>query len=210
VAINALAAVTDVNIVSSPSLMVLDNREATLNVGDQVPVATRSAVSTDDANAPIVNNIEQRDTGVILNIKPRVSSSGRVILEIRQEVSDAISTDTSDISSPTIQQRIVSTTVAVDEGQSVVLGGLIREVQTRGQTKIPLLGDIPILGAAFRSTTDVDRRTELLIVIRPRVIRRSSDAANITAEYRAKLSRPNALLSGRPSTPQHTLRRIFY
>ncbi|MEL6622827.1 MAG: type II secretion system secretin GspD, partial [Pseudomonadota bacterium] len=174
VALNALASITDVNIVSSPSLMVLDNREAQLNVGDEVPVVTRSSVSTDDPDAPIVNSVEQRDTGVILKIKPRVSATGRVILDIRQEVSDVVATETSGIDSPTIRERIVETTVAVDEGQSIVLGGLIRETRSVTRDKVPFLGDIPLLGVAFRSTSDQDRRTELLIVIRPRVIRNSS------------------------------------
>lgn len=210
VALNALATLTDVNIVSSPSLMVLDNREAQLNVGDEVPIATRTSVSTDDPDAPIVSEIEQRDTGVILNIKPRVSATGRVILNIRQEVSNVIATDTSGIESPTIQERIVETTVAVDEGQSVVLGGLIRETRSVTRDKVPFLGDIPLLGVAFRSTSDQDRRTELLIVIRPRVIRNSSEAAEVAREYRDALSRPGSLINKKPQTPGHQFRRIFY
>lgn len=210
IALNALNEVTDVNIVSSPSLMVLDNREATLNVGDQVPIATQSSVGNDDAAARVVNEIEQRDTGVLLQIKPRVSTDGRVILEIRQEVSDAVATTTSGIESPTIQQRIVTTTVAVDEGQSVVLGGLIREVRTETRTKIPFLGDLPVVGAAFRNTSDDDRRTELLIIIRPRVIRRSSDATALAEEYRERLSGPGALVGARPRTQENLFRRVFY
>ncbi|MEM8622208.1 MAG: type II secretion system secretin GspD [Pseudomonadota bacterium] len=210
IALNALATLTDVNIVSSPSLMVLDNREAQLNVGDEVPIATRTSVSTDDPDAPIVSEIEQRDTGVILNIKPRVSATGRVILNIRQEVSNVIATDTSGIESPTIQERIVETTVAVDEGQSVVLGGLIRETRSVTRDKVPFLGDIPLLGVAFRSTSDQDRRTELLIVIRPRVIRNSSEAAEVAREYRDALSRPGSLINKKPQTPGHQFRRIFY
>ncbi len=210
VALNALSEVTDVNILSAPSLLVLDNREAELNVGAQVPIAVSSAVSVSDPDAPIVNEIEQKDTGVILNVRPRVSGTGRVILEVRQEVSDVVETDTSGIDSPTIQQRIVSTTVAVDDGQSLVIGGLIREFQTRTQQKVPLLGDVPVLGAAFRNTSDNDARTELLVIITPRVVRDVREARRVTEEYRRKLTRPSELLGEAPSDPRHQLRRMFY
>ncbi|MEM9762325.1 MAG: type II secretion system secretin GspD [Pseudomonadota bacterium] len=210
VAINALAEVTDVSILSSPSLMVLDNREATLNVGDQVPIAVSSAVDISDPDAPIVNEIDYRDTGVILTVKPRVSSVGRVILDISQEVSDVVATSTSGIDSPTIQQRIVSTSVAVDSGQSLVIGGLIREQRERSQSRIPLLGDVPILGAAFRSTDDEDARTELLVIITPRVVRDPAEARRVTDEYRRALSRPDQLRGAPPSDPGHRLRRILF
>lgn len=210
IALNALSAITEVSILSSPSLMVMDNREATLNVGEQVPVATSSAVGVSDPDAPIVNTIEQRDTGVILNIRPRVSASGRVILDVRQEVSDVVATQSSGIDSPTIQQRVVSTTVAVDDGQSLVIGGLIRERQSRQQDKIPFLGDIPVLGALFRDTSDSDSRTELLIIITPRVVRNTLEAREITEEYRRALSGPSELVGAKPTTLDHQLKRIFY
>lgn len=210
IALNALAEITDVNVLSSPSLMVLDNREAELNVGDEVPVAVSSAVDVTDPNAPIVNEIQQRDTGVILNIKPRVASSGRVILEIRQEVSDVVTTTTSGIDSPTIRQRIVTTTVAVDDSQSLVIGGLIRESRTRVQQKVPLLGDIPVLGAAFRNTSDEDMRTELLVIITPRVVRNAVEAKEVTDEYREELTGPDELLGRPPSGPEHQLKRMFF
>jgi len=210
VAINALESVTDVNIVSSPTLLVLDNREAVLNVGDQVPIVTQQSVSVTDPNAPIVNSVEQRDTGVILTIRPRVSSSGRVVLEIEQEVSDVVQTKTSGIDSPTIQQRVVSTAVAVDNGQSVFLGGLIRETRIRSRNQVPFLGDIPILGALFRDVSDSDIRTELVIVITPRVITNQSEAHQITEEYRGKMSRPSELLNNERPTPKHRFRTIFF
>jgi len=210
IAISALESATDINIVSSPTLLVLDNREAVLNVGDQVPVVTQQAVSVTDPNAPIVNSVEQRDTGVILTIRPRVSSGGRVILEIQQEVSDVVETTTSGIDSPTIQQRLVSTTVAVDNAQSIVLGGLIRETRVRRRNKVPILGDIPVLGALFRDVSDKDGRTELLVIITPRVISNTTEARRITDDYRSQLSRPSHLLNqGQPET-KHRFRTIFY
>ncbi len=207
-AINALDSVTDVNIVSTPSVLVLDNREALLSVGDKVPIATQSVVSTSDPDAPIVNSITQEDTGVILKVRPRVSSSGRVILEIDQEVSDVISTVTSGIDSPTIQQRIITTTVAVDDGQSVALGGLIRDRRERSRTKVPLLGDIPVAGTLFRSTSNKDDRTELLVIITPRLIHDASQARRVTDEFRRRLSGPSRLIQAGQRTTPRTLQYI--
>ena len=185
--LNAVASVTDVKVLSSPTLMVLDNRTATLQVGDQVPIVTQTAVSTNDPNAPIVNSVELRDTGVILKVTPRVNEGGRVMLDIEQEVSDVIETKTSGIDSPTIQQRKIKTSVAVDNGSSVALGGLIRDRVTEGATKIPLLGDIPGLGELFRSTTKKNERTELVVLITPRVVGGMEDATRVTNELRDKM-----------------------
>lgn len=186
-ALNAVASVTDVKVLSSPTLMVLDNRTAMLKVGDQVPIVTQTAVSTIDTNAPIVNSVEMRDTGVILNVTPRVNDGGRVTLDIDQEVSDVVQTQTSGIDSPTIQQRRIKTTVAVDNGSTIALGGLIRDKVTDGKTKIPLLGDIPGIGELFRSTTKRNDRTELVVLITPRVISNADDAAAITRDLREKM-----------------------
>ncbi len=210
VALNALSSVTDVNIVSSPSLLVLDNRQATLNVGDQVPVATQSSVTVNDPDAPIVNSITQLNTGVILNIRPRVSSSGRIILDIQQEVSDAVATTSSGIDSPTVQQRIITTSVAVDDGQSIVLGGLIRSRESETRNSVPLLGDIPLVGSLFRSKVDDVERTELLIFITPRVIRDPLAARQITDEYRSRLSKSIGVATLPDRSFSHQLKRILY
>jgi len=193
-ALSAVASVTDVKVLSSPTLMVLDNRTARLQVGDQVPVVTQTAVSTVDPAAPIVNQVELRDTGVILNVTPRVNEGGRVMLDIEQEVSDVIETKTSGIDSPTIQQRKIKTSVAVDNGATIALGGLIRDRVTEGATKIPLLGDIPGLGELFRSTTKKNERTELVVLITPRVVGGADDAAKVTAELRAKMAGVSAAI----------------
>ncbi|MCH8990454.1 MAG: type II and III secretion system protein, partial [Acidobacteria bacterium] len=105
----------------------VDNQTARLQVGDQVPIATQSAVSVADPNSPIVNQIQFLDTGVILSVTPRVNAGGMVIMEIEQQVSDVVATTTSGIDSPTIRQRQISSTVAVQSGQTIALGGLIRE-----------------------------------------------------------------------------------
>jgi general secretion pathway protein D len=167
--------------------MVLDNQTARLQVGDQVPIATQSAVSVIDPEAPVVNSIEQRDTGVILSVTPRVNASGLVIMEIEQESSDVVPTTSSQIDSPTIRQRRVASTVAVQSGQTVVLGGLIQDGLDEGSTGIPVLHDLPIIGPLFGVTNNTARRTELLVVITPRVIRSPDQARAVTEELRLRL-----------------------
>lgn len=187
VVVNALTEVTDVNIVSSPQLMVLDNQTAELQVGDQVPVATQSAVSVINPQAPIVNSIEFRDTGVLLRVTPRVNNSGLVVLEIEQEVSSVVATTTSGIDSPTIQKRKIASTVAIQSGDSVTLGGLIRDERQKGSSGIPLLSDIPLIGSLFGAKTDEQERTELLVLITPRVVRNRHEAREVTRELRDRM-----------------------
>ena len=185
--LNALAKVTDVTVLSAPKLMVLNNHTATIEVGDQVPISTGSAVSTISSGAPIVNAIEYRDTGIILKVTPRVNSGGLVLLDIAQEVSDVLGTTSSSISSPTIEQRKISTSVAVQDGETVALGGLIKNQVTKGRSTIPLLGRIPILGHAFGDTTGALVRTELVVLLTPRVVRTPVDARAVTEELREKI-----------------------
>ena len=185
VVLNALTEVTDVKVVSSPQLMVLDNQSASLQVGDEVPIITQS--QTSEETTTVVNSVQYRDTGVLLEITPRVNANGLVILEIIQEVSDAVATDTSDIDSPTITQRRIESTVAVQSGQTVALAGLIRDNRTDGVTGIPILSDIPILGNLFKTTSvDLDR-TELLVLITPTVIGGADDARAMTEALRARM-----------------------
>jgi general secretion pathway protein D len=185
--LNALNEVTDINVVSAPKLMVLNNQTAVLQVGDEVPVVTASAVSTQTPDAPIVNSVEYRETGVILKVTPRVNGSGSVLLDISQEVSDVAETGTSTINSPTIQQRKIATTVVAQDGQTIALGGLIRDVKTRGKDGVPLLSQIPVVGALFGNHTNSVRRTELLVLLTLRVVRSPVDAEAITAELQAKI-----------------------
>jgi len=187
VAIDALSSLTDVNFLSSPSIMVLDNATATLQVGDQVPIATQSAVGVIDAGAPIVNSVSFRDTGVILTITPRVNDNGLVLLEIEQEVSDVVPTVTSGIDSPTIQQRRVQTTVAVQDGSSLALGGLIEDSVSTTKIGVPIISRVPVIGELFKSQSDITDRTELLIIITPRVIRNTQEAQDVTNELRQRL-----------------------
>ncbi len=187
VALNALKEITDVNVLSAPSIVVLDNQTGKLEVGDQVPVTTRSSVSSTDSEAPPVNEVDQRDTGVILTVTPRVNAGGLVILEVVQEVSDAVETTTSNIDSPTIQQRKLESTIAIQSGATVALGGLVRDRISETTSGIPLLMDIPLLGNLFKTRSNEKDRVELLVLLRPRVIRNSEDARALTEELRSRL-----------------------
>lgn len=187
VALNALNEITDVTIVSSPQLMVLDNQSARLQVGDQVPVPIQQSVSTIDPAAPIVNSIQFQDTGVILEVTPHVNASGLVVIDVRQEVSNVVATTSSGIDAPTIQQRQISSTVAVQTGETIALGGLIRDSSTTGQVGVPLLMHIPLLGNLFKTTTLTNERTELLVLLTPRVVRDRDEARSVTQELRRRL-----------------------
>lgn len=188
VVLNALSAITDVNVISSPTLMVVDNKKATLQVGNEVPVVTQSAVGVQVVGAPIVNSITYRNTGIVLNITPRIGDRGRILLEVEQEASDVVATESSKIDSPTIQQRRIKTTVAVNDGEAILLGGLIQDRAENARNQVPLAGDIPVLGTLFKSKTDTIRRTELLVAITPRIVRDSTQLKGITEEFRAKIN----------------------
>lgn len=210
VALNALSAVTDVNVISTPTLMVLDNKTAVLQVGDQVPIATQSARSVTDPDAPIVNSVSFRDTGVILSVTPRVSDSGRVVLDIEQEVSDVVETTSSGIDSPTIQQRKIKTTVAVNDSEALALGGLIQESKNLSKNQVPVAGDIPILGNLFKEKDDKIRRTELIIIIRPHVVRDINEARWVTEEFRKQLNvNPGTRLRKRPGLRENADRILL-
>ena len=208
IALNALSSITDVEIVSSPSILVLDNQPARLQIGDQVPVATQQVVDATTPNAPVINTISFRDTGIILNVRPRVSEAGTVLLEIDQEVSSVSSTTTSGIDSPTISQRRIETTVSITDGMTIALGGLIQESGNRSNAQVPMVGDVPMLGALFRNRSDRVVRTELLILITPRVIRNGEEARGITQELRTRFGDVNSLVIQGVVTPSNGHRII--
>jgi general secretion pathway protein D len=166
-------------------LLTLNNRPAILQVGDQVPIIVQSATGIIDAENPtIVNSVQFRDTGIVLRATPRIGRSGMVFVDIQQEVSDAIRTTTSGIDSPTIQQRRLSTTVAVHDGESIALGGLIKRNHDYSDTGIPYLKDVPIFGKLFGATSIVGDKTELLVFLRPRIIRDPAAAREMTERLR--------------------------
>ena len=187
-ALNALESESEVNVLSAPALMVLDNQTARINVGDEIPVPSRQSTSNITPGAPTVNEIRFRNTGITLEVTPRVNNSGLVTMEIRQEVSNAIRTTSSTINAPTIQKRQIKSTVAINSGQTIVLGGLIQNSESENASGVPILQQIPALGKLFGNTSAKNRRTELVVLLTPRVVRNQDDAQKITDEFRKKLS----------------------
>ena len=190
VVINALHNLTDVKILSNPSLVVVDNGEATLEVGDQVPITTGSATVL-SANNAVVNTVDYKNTGIILHVQPRVNSNGSVLLNIDQEVSAVQPASGGGPSSqnltPTISERKVNSQISVVSGQTVLLAGLIQDQQEKTRGGIPLLNQLPYVGAAFGTTGTSQMRTELIIFIQPQIIRNGVDAAMVAEELRSKM-----------------------
>jgi general secretion pathway protein D len=187
VLVSALNNITNVNVVSSPQVFVLDNQTASIQVGDEVPTVTQQQQSTLTTNPAVVNSVQYINTGVILDVTPRVNPGGLVSLDIVQEVSDPVQTTTSNLDTPTIQQRRIESSVAVQNGETVALGGLIRDSRTNGTSGIPFLSRIPVIGALFGAKTDNADRTELLVLITPRVVPNQEQAQRVTDELRQRL-----------------------
>ena len=185
--LNALEQRTTLKVVSAPKLVVLNNQTAALQVGDQVPIQTQSSQSTVTGSAPVINSIEYRDTGVIFKVTPRVNAGGLVLLDIAQEVSDVSNRTISGISSPIISTRRIATTIAVQDGQVVTLGGLFRDSDTWQRNGLPLLSRIPVVGGLFGNHDKTKARTELLVLIKPHVLRSADDAREVTEDLRAKI-----------------------
>ena len=189
VALRALQDVTEVNVLSSPNLMVLDNYSARIQIGDQVPILTQQSQAVTGSDAPIVSTVEYRDTGTILNLRPRVNASGLVQIELQQEVSTVALTTTSSIDSPTINQRSVQLTIAVHDNESIVLGGLVEQQQTRSRSGLPWLAQLPLIGFLFGTQNDTDSRRELLVILTPTVARDQQQANDITDNLQKRMMR---------------------
>jgi general secretion pathway protein D len=187
IVITALSALTDVKVISSPQVVVQDNRTALLKVGDQVPVTVQQAVSIEDPDAPLVNSIQYVDTGVILRVTPRINSGGLVTCDVEQEVSSVSSDSLTGVLTPTISIRKIRSTVSVQSGQTVALGGLISESRNDNSTGLPGLSRAPVIGGLFGTKDQGLTRTELIVFITPRVIGSAEDARDVTKELRSRL-----------------------
>jgi general secretion pathway protein D len=183
--LQALHTVTSVKVLSNPSLVVVNNQVATLQVGDSVPVSTGSATVL-TTNNTVVNTIDYRNTGVILRVAPRISVNGNVNLDIEQEISSVTPTTATSLT-PTVSERKVKSSISVATGQTVLLAGLISDQQNATRSGIPLLDQIPGIGDAFGNQDKSGTRTELIIFIRPQIIRDSADAHYVAEEIRSKL-----------------------
>ncbi len=188
VIINALATKNLVNILSTPRLMVLDNEEAVIQVGTDVPVVTGQVTTAEAAGATtgVVQTIQYRSTGIILRVKPTINTKGLLTLNITQEVSE-MGSNPPGVSSPTILVRKINTNVVALSGQSIVLGGLISETQSTSESKVPFIGDIPVLGELFKSKSKEKRKTELIIILTPRIVSSLEEASKITEDLKKEL-----------------------
>jgi len=184
--LSALAADNLVNVLSSPSVMVMDNQTAKMQVGKQVPVLTTQQQST-TTTSNVVNQISYKDTGVILTVKPRVTPGGMVQMEIEQEVTAVADATSTGVNSPTFLTRKITSNVAVRSNQAVVLGGLISDERSNSKSGVPGGYDVPILGFLLGQTSRKADRTELVVVITPKVIASDQDALNVTQDFRKKV-----------------------
>ncbi|MCF6252751.1 MAG: type II secretion system secretin GspD [Methylococcaceae bacterium] len=185
--LEAEASKSNVNVISSPSLMVLNNQEASIQVGTEVSLKTSESTNTSGGtNNVVTNTIQQRKTGVTLTIKPRVNASGLVIMDIEQKIEDFAKGSTN--GNPNILSREIKSSVAVNSGETIVLGGLISENNGRTKDGIPFLYELPLIGALFGNTDNSKRRTELVVLITPRVVKSKQDARLVTNEFKRMLS----------------------
>jgi general secretion pathway protein D len=166
--------------------MVLDNEKAEIKVGDRISVQTQTQSGT--TTTGVINSFQYLETGILLAVTPRINSGGLVTLEVNQEVSEANkSTITANNPNPDVQTRNAKTSVVVASGESIVLGGLIRETKSYDSTGIPLLSKIPLIGAAFGTQTFNRRRTELVLVITPKIVNGPAQAREVTQELRERM-----------------------
>lgn len=197
----------NVNIISSPSLMVLNNQEAKINVGDQVPIQTGTLGSvvgsggTTGATTAIQSSIQYKDTGVTLEVTPRVNANGMVIMEIKQTVSSAVKTETGVNTSPTIQKKEIESSVAVQDSETIVLGGLIDNNNSNAIGGIPWLNELPWIGPLFGNTDRENIKNELVVLITPRVVKSKQDSRLISDEFKRKLTGIYEYKAAAPGSP---------
>jgi general secretion pathway protein D len=178
--INAFYENRRANIRSRPRIMVKSGGEASIDVGNEIPIITSQAQSVADGDAPLINNISYRKTGVILDIKPTVHASGFVDIEISQELSEAA--ESSDAENPTILNRSLKTTVTLRDGGSVLIGGLISSTTSENERGVPILGKLPLIGKLFRTDGNTQIRTELMVMIIPYILTSPDEAESLTDE----------------------------
>lgn len=187
--LNAMATNSKLNIISSPHVMVSDNQVAKIQVGDRVPTVSQTqSLATTATTTGVISSVQYIDTGVMLAVKPHINAGGQVTMEVSQEVSNASKTTTSGIDSPTISKRTAQSTVTIQSGETMVLGGLIKEEKNNGSEGVPLLSEIPVLGGLFGTQSKKNNRTELVILITPRVANNSQQSREITDEIRRRIS----------------------
>jgi len=207
VIIDALSQLTQTNVISTPRLLVIDNQTARLQVGAVVPIVTSTAVSTVTSTPLTVNSVQYRDTGVVIEITPHVNASGFVTIDTTLSVSDVAATTSSTINSPTFNERRIRTSAGVQSGSTILLGGLISEDSNHGNSGLPVLSDLPVVGGLFGTRNFASDRTELIVLLTPHVVRNQAEATDLTNTIRRKfqavlqLEQPGVM--PRPRQPQY-------
>ncbi|MBA2466924.1 MAG: type II secretion system secretin GspD [Sphingomonas sp.] len=178
--INAVKSDTESNLLSTPSIMTLDNQEAKLLVGQEVPITTGEALSDNFDNA--FRTVQRQNVGIQLDVKPQVNSSGSIKLFIRQEVSSVAGPVSARSSDLIINKREFKTVLTLDDGEILAIGGLLDENERKTIEKIPLLGDVPVIGELFKSRSRSRTKTNLMVFIRPTIVRNRAEARQVTAQ----------------------------
>lgn len=183
--LNTLASNDLVTVLASPHIIAADNLEAKIQIGSQVPIATSqmSSVATSSTNGNILSTIQYQDVGTILKVKPQINESGIVSLEVSQEVTEATTQSVLGTQQFVFTKRAAQTNVVASDGQTIVIGGLIQDNQTKNRTGIPFLSSIPIVGYLFGSNDNTSTKTEIIVLLTPHVIRNQEDAGRVTTDY---------------------------
>ena len=180
----------DVNILAAPRLLTSDNEEAEIIIGQNVPIITSRLTDSGSTGLAQSVSVERQDVALTLRLTPQITEGNSVRLNLFQEISDVVAETASNTEvGPTLTKRMIRNTVVVEDGETVVLGGLISSVIAESVTKVPLLGDIPILGWLFKSTSKKERKTNLLVFITPTIIRDSDDLRAVTLRSRQAMDR---------------------
>ena len=195
--INMLDKVTDLKVLSSPSVLVRNNAEATFSSGTQIPVASTILNTGGDANADnIYSQVQFRQTGVTLKVRPRVSTNGMVFMDIVQDVSSPSATGPEIGGNVSVDTRRLETEVAVRSGETIILAGLIKTEQGAGSSGLPYLSRIPVIGGLFGKQTVLNNREEVVVLITPYIVRDANEARRISDEYgeRFKALKPRPIM----------------
>ena len=196
--INAVRSDNQSNILSTPSIMTLDNQEARILVGQEIPITTGEALSNNFDNA--FRTVQRQNVGITLEVRPQINAGGTIKLDLRQEVSSIAGPVSDDFQDLILNKREIETTITVDDGEIVGIGGLLDDNERRTLERVPLLGDIPIIGELFRSRGRARARTNLMVFIRPTILRSADDARAMSAR-RYGYARGQQLLSNPDREP---------
>ncbi len=189
--IDALASKNKLEILSRPRLLILNNKTGNLNIGEEVPVLSSEVSASGGQNLNPVQNISYMSTGTILNITPTINSNGSLTMEISITLSDSKLTTSSSIKSPTISNVSLTTSAVMQSGSSLLLGGFISQSNTRGHSGVPLLQDIPLIGTIFKGQGNTNDKTELIVLIKPKILKNNLDADKETKKFQLLIKNLN-------------------